>query len=100
MLSYVTLPHVSDVSGDAQDSSQRGASSSGNGRVPGKLDVDHRVRRLQVQPGRAGTRRQEQAAAGIALKFVDEPLPERVWRRGTCASTATEWRYLIRIDHH
>jgi hypothetical protein len=31
---------------------------------------------LQVQPGRASVGRQEQAAAGIALKFVDQPLPQ------------------------
>ena len=47
-----------------------------HGGVPGKIDVDHRVRGLQVQSGRACVRRQKQAAPGVRLKFMDQPRPE------------------------
>jgi hypothetical protein len=33
--------------------------------IPWKIDVDHRVRRLQIQSRRAGVRREEQPAAGL-----------------------------------
>src|SRR5437899_1986146 len=70
--------------------------------VPGKVDIDHGVCSLQVQPGRAGVCRQEQTAAGIALKIVDQSLPQLLWHRTIEADegkTALLQERLDQIEH-